>query len=135
MASAAAVAADSMESPLSETSPDGVFTGSVHPNDLAAAESDEDGEEDDAVNGETEADGGLFGDDDDDEDDDVAPSKRPRLLDDEELDSGDDLDRVDRAPEVEEPAPEGQTMNVIDVDLPRVPIPQGSDGEVRGYGL
>jgi RNA polymerase-associated protein LEO1 len=56
-----------------------------------------------------------------------------RQLDDEDLDSGDDLERSDRIQrEAQEAEPETVTddYNVIDVDFPRHPIPEPSDGEV-----
>lgn len=132
MASAAAVAADSMESPLDDTTADGVFSGSVHPNDLAAAQSDDDEDSgaNGAVNGESEGDeGDLFGDGDDA---DEQPRRR-RELDDEDLDSGDDMDRTDRLPDDEDEAPQGEsrTLNLMDIEMPRTALPNGSDGEVR----
>jgi RNA polymerase-associated protein LEO1 len=58
---------------------------------------------------------------------------RQRQLDDEDLDSGDDIGRSDRIQrEANEAEPETVTddYNVIDVDFPRHPIPELSDGEV-----
>lgn len=54
-----------------------------------------------------------------------------RHLDDAELDSGDDQGRGDRVPEDEEqPEMIAQERQVLDVDLPRLPVPEPSDGEV-----
>lgn len=55
---------------------------------------------------------------------------RVRQLDDEELDSGDDMDRLDRT--ADEPEPEYITQEKITMDLeyPRLPGPEPSDGEV-----
>lgn len=56
-----------------------------------------------------------------------------RQLDDAELDSGDDMDRTDRAPEQDD-APtqqfEEQTINTMDMEITRQPLPEPSDGEV-----
>ena len=58
-----------------------------------------------------------------------------RRLDDEELDSGDDVDRTDRfgdeAEEEEERQYVQQERVTMDLELPRQPIPEPSDGEVR----
>lgn len=61
----------------------------------------------------------------------------PRRLDDEELDSGDDQDRYDRTgdPMDYEQGDEGgygETLNVMDLGLGRVPEPESQDGEVGG---
>ena len=59
----------------------------------------------------------------------LTPCRR-RQLDDEELDSGDDLDQTDRIgdePEQEYMAQEKVTM---DLEIPRQAIPEPSDGEV-----
>ena len=55
-----------------------------------------------------------------------------RRLDDEELDSGDDLERRDREEE-EEPEEEYTTHQKVtmELELPRQPIPEPSDGEVH----
>lgn len=64
--------------------------------------------------------------------------RRPRELDDAELDSGDDMDRNDRAPEQED-APtqqfEEQTINTMDIEITRQPLPEPSDGEVWNVPL
>ena len=58
---------------------------------------------------------------------------RERRLDDEELDSGDDLDRKDRAPEEEEtPDPQSEVAeSAMSLQLPRFVAPQPDDNEVR----
>ena len=60
-------------------------------------------------------------------------ARHQRKLDDEELDSGDDSDRHDRAGlQDDEEAEEEQqrTINVMQVDMSRVPVPKPCDGEV-----
>ncbi|KAK4981869.1 hypothetical protein LTR66_009647 [Elasticomyces elasticus] len=73
-------------------------------------------------------DGDLFG---DDADDDGIADKSRRLLDDEELDSGDDDGRSDRVTKDDVP---GDTVNVdrieMDIELERQPVPEPSDGEM-----
>lgn len=54
---------------------------------------------------------------------------RQRKLDDEELDSGDDEGRTDRAAAAEE-THEEQTFNYMDADIARHPVPEPSDGEL-----
>jgi RNA polymerase-associated protein LEO1 len=95
----------------------------------------EDDDDDQAV------DGDLFGDADDGEKQWVVHAyagredgdwcmRRPRLLDDEELDSGDDMERTDRVQdEPEREAPE-EAKVVMDLELPRQAVPEPSDGEV-----
>ena len=58
--------------------------------------------------------------------------RRERQLDDQELDSGDDEDRMDRVGDEEEQEQEQVTMDkiVMDLEIPRQPIPEPSDGEV-----
>lgn len=55
-------------------------------------------------------------------------------MDDEELDSGDDIDRDDRGVEQED-APtqqfEEQTINTMEMEITRQPLPEPSDGEVK----
>jgi RNA polymerase-associated protein LEO1 len=53
-----------------------------------------------------------------------------RRLDDEELDSGDDLDRTDRLDDEPEEEYVTQEKVTMDLELPRQPIPEPSDGEV-----
>lgn len=62
-------------------------------------------------------------------------SQPRRLLDDEHLDSGDDVDRNDRAGDridYEDGAGEepGATLNIMDLSLARAPAPAATDGEV-----
>ncbi|KAJ4296604.1 Paf1 complex component [Kalmusia sp. IMI 367209] len=67
----------------------------------------------------------LFGDDDDDDD---ADQPQHRKLDDEELDSGDDEGRTDRArvtPEIQD-----QNFNFMEADIARHAVPEPSDGEL-----
>lgn len=71
----------------------------------------------------------LFGDDDDE---DVVQKQRPeRALDDEELDSGDDLNRDDRvATTVEEDEDEkdkGRPLRILACDVPRINYPEGDE--------
>ena len=59
----------------------------------------------------------------------------PRQLNDEELDSGDDEDRYDRMGDPMDydqgdGVDYGGTLNVMDLDLGRVPEPESKDGEV-----
>lgn len=66
---------------------------------------------------------------------DVIPARTKafirRHLDDEELDSGDDEGRADRVgDEVEEPQMVARERQIQETDLPRMPVPQPSDGEV-----
>lgn len=64
------------------------------------------------------------------------PSERPRrTIDDEELDSGDDEGRYDRAGDrmdYDEGEEGGyrETLNVMDLNLGRAPEPESSNGEV-----
>ncbi|KAI6969143.1 hypothetical protein KC329_g13886, partial [Hortaea werneckii] len=74
----------------------------------------------------------LFG-----EDDDEAPVEEDRTaqrqLDDEELDSGDDMERRDRVEDAEpsqEQAMESQERTMMSIELPRHPAPEPSDGEM-----
>ena len=62
----------------------------------------------------------------------LTPHRR-RHVDDRELDSGDDEGRTDRVPEAdEEDQPEmlAQERLIIDLEIPRQPLPEPSDGEV-----
>ncbi|WPG99379.1 Hypothetical protein R9X50_00219300 [Acrodontium crateriforme] len=151
MASAAAVAANLAESPEREIGQDTGVPGEVnakvgvpetHPGDV---EDDDDDDEDDVqtsrrrrerpTNGdvdEPDEDGGvddLFGDDEEELEDETEKPTR-RLLDDEELDSGDDMDRADRAPDEPAPRLETEEKAVADFEIPRQPIPNPSDGEM-----
>ncbi|KAK5121041.1 hypothetical protein LTR85_005825 [Meristemomyces frigidus] len=73
----------------------------------------------------------LFG---DDEDEDAAEQEKPRRqLDDEELDSGDDVDRTDRVgeePATQEQEYETQEKVMMDLEMARQPLPEPSDGEM-----
>ncbi|KAK4547331.1 hypothetical protein LTR36_000987 [Oleoguttula mirabilis] len=85
----------------------------------AASVDDQDGEDDPLGKD-------LFGDDEDEE-----PARRQ--LDDEELDSGDDVDRTDRVGE--EPATQEQEYDtqekvMMDLEMARQPLPEPSDGEM-----
>lgn len=63
----------------------------------------------------------------------VADLRRQRLLDDEELDSGDDLERQDRVDEevgAAEQQYETQEKTTMDIEMARQPLPEPSDGEV-----
>jgi RNA polymerase-associated protein LEO1 len=55
-----------------------------------------------------------------------------RKLDDEDLDSGDDVDRTDRVPDATQDVEEGeeQTFNYMDAEIARHPVPEPSDGEL-----
>jgi RNA polymerase-associated protein LEO1 len=77
----------------------------------------------------------LFGDDElfGDED---AKSEQERRLSDRELDSGDDEDRDDRAPdhldeEAAQTSPNDRDARIMDLAFPRQSIPNSTDGEVR----
>lgn len=140
MASAAAVAADAARSPLtSEHDEANGISSKITANDEEAGNDlfgDEDDEDDiprarktergaARVGEEDEGDAALFGDEEDE------PAPRRRHMDDEELDSGDDEGRDDRVDD-DEQAPEVvvQERTVQDVELPRLPAPEPSDGEV-----
>ncbi|KAF1994606.1 hypothetical protein P154DRAFT_526948 [Amniculicola lignicola CBS 123094] len=74
----------------------------------------------------------LFGDGGDGGDDDEEQPAKQRQLDDEELDSGDDEGRGDRAAASQsaEPAQENMEYNFLDADIARHPVPEPSDGEL-----
>ncbi|KAK2753437.1 hypothetical protein FQN55_003566 [Onygenales sp. PD_40] len=81
--------------------------------------------------------GALNFDDDDDADlfgsgSEEPEERRPRRLDDEALDSGDDEGRYDRrdSPMDEDGAGYTESLNVMDLSLSRVPEPESTDGEV-----
>ncbi|PVI05963.1 hypothetical protein DM02DRAFT_610307 [Periconia macrospinosa] len=67
----------------------------------------------------------LFGDGDE-------PEEEPgeRKLDDEDLDSGDDEDRADRAPAATQETYEEQSFNFMEPEIARHAIPEPSDGEL-----
>ncbi|EMD01242.1 hypothetical protein BAUCODRAFT_29693 [Baudoinia panamericana UAMH 10762] len=151
MASAAAVGADAARSPVHNTigEDDGVpgqVTSAISTKEegLATNGTLEDDEDEDirapakrngivttALDGEDDGqaeEDDLFGDEDE-----VAAKPPPRQLDDEELDSGDDLDRGDRVQdqaETQEQEYETQVKNVIDLQMARQPLPEPSDGEM-----
>ena len=56
---------------------------------------------------------------------------KSRQLDDEEHDSGDDFGRTDRLGDEPEEEYITQEKVTMDLELPRQPIPEPSDGEVR----
>jgi RNA polymerase-associated protein LEO1 len=86
--------------------------------------SDEDDVMDTVADGEED----LFGGDDDDND---TPAEKTRELSDRELDSGDDEDRNDRAPQEEEVDYEGgRDARVLESTIWRHPLPKPMDGEV-----
>lgn len=100
--------------------------GPVEPAAVGDQDEQQDGEED--VGGDD-----LFG-----EDEDEAPVEEEktvrRQLDDEELDSGDDMERRDRVEEAQpsqEQEMESQERTMMDVEMARQPGPEPSDGEVR----
>ncbi|OSS45801.1 hypothetical protein B5807_09580 [Epicoccum nigrum] len=69
----------------------------------------------------------LFG---DGGDADEEPAEEPRKLDDEELDSGDDEGRADRAPQAVEYEQQEQTLSYMETDVARHAVPEPSDGEL-----
>ncbi|KAF2214899.1 hypothetical protein CERZMDRAFT_110453 [Cercospora zeae-maydis SCOH1-5] len=87
----------------------------------------------DAEDEEDEAGDDLFGDEDDDGDAGDADKPAQRQLDDEELDSGDDVGRHDRAQhqdEEEQQQFEEHEMLSLDLEVARQPVPEPSDGEM-----
>lgn len=56
--------------------------------------------------------------------------RRIRQLDDEELESSDDADRTEHMPEEAEQEYIAQERITMDLEIPRQPIPEPSDGEV-----
>jgi hypothetical protein len=64
----------------------------------------------------------------------IHGQRRRRQLDDDELDSGDDEGRNDRAAQHEDDEVEDEDFTMLPVDMPRHPQPEPSDGEVR-YSL
>ncbi|EEH06046.1 conserved hypothetical protein [Histoplasma capsulatum G186AR] len=81
--------------------------------------------DDEKINGDDDAD--LFGSGSEEPD-----QRKPRRLDDEELDSGDDEGRYDRhgSPMDEDGMDYTESVNVMDLSLSRVPEPESTDGEV-----
>ncbi|KAL2364616.1 hypothetical protein RJZ56_002478 [Blastomyces dermatitidis] len=80
--------------------------------------------DDEQINGDDDAD--LFGSESE------PDEHKPRRLDDEELDSGDDEGRYDRlgSPMDEDGMDYTESLNVMDLSLSRVPEPESTDGEV-----
>ena len=75
---------------------------------------------------------GLFGDDEDDDLPSIEQLEK-RQLDDEELDSGDDMERTDHAaeePATQEQEYETQEKVMMGLEIARQPLPEPSDGEV-----
>ncbi|KAH6615340.1 Leo1-like protein-domain-containing protein [Boeremia exigua] len=66
----------------------------------------------------------------DDEDDLFGDGGSQRKLEDEELDSGDDEARDDRAPQAVEYEQEQQTLSFMETDLARHAVPEPTDGEL-----
>ncbi|KAI9713861.1 MAG: hypothetical protein M1820_000591 [Bogoriella megaspora] len=147
MASAAAVGANAQQPDLPDTpSEDADISGGVFAADNPREEDEDDDDVvptarkrtnldedlfDDTVeqNGNEQLDDDLFGDGEP-----ATITKPPRQLDDEELDSGDDLDRGDRIVyEAEEDYPgdvEQSNYKYMTSEIPRHPIPEPSDGEL-----
>nr|POE74813.1 hypothetical protein CFP56_37344 [Quercus suber] len=90
---------------------------------IAAHDSDDEKEEEEAEEGGVDD---LFGDDEDLPDDPL----QARQLDDEELDSGDDENRTDRLPAETQVEYVEEEKVVMDLEFPRQPLPEPSDGEV-----
>ncbi|KAL8972897.1 MAG: hypothetical protein Q9183_000286 [Haloplaca sp. 2 TL-2023] len=85
-------------------------------------------------------DGDLFGDGSDADADGQSSGVKRRELDDEELDSGDDENRRNRLQDDEgygqdEEHMEAHSQNVVDIRVPRHPIPNPSDGELYLFQL
>lgn len=84
------------------------------------------------INTEPELEDDLFGDDDEDE----PPVEKPRALSDEELDSGDDENREDRAQKDEaryKASDDQEQLRIEEKTLWRHPLPKPLDGEVDHY--
>ncbi|PKX94450.1 Paf1-complex subunit LEO1 [Aspergillus novofumigatus IBT 16806] len=105
--------------------------GSEHSNTPAARDPSPFGSDAGNMNGDDDAD--LFG-SDGSEGGFGNEENRQRTLDDDELDSGDDIDRYDRAGDrMDEDGVEGdyqETVNIMDLSLGRAPEPVTSNGEV-----
>ena len=105
------------------------------PNREESAELEEqlaDLEKNDDVNGDIDSDQGLFG--EDDNNDESLEQQNQRTLNDQELDSGDDIDRDDRVPDdvqedQDEPEPDVE-LNREGAPIATHPIPMGDDKEV-----
>ncbi|KAK8156929.1 Leo1-like protein-domain-containing protein [Phyllosticta citribraziliensis] len=70
----------------------------------------------------------LFGEDGDDQAEDQTAAERN--LNDEELDSGDDMDRRDRIQSQPDQELEDTEQKVLDISIPRHPVPRSSDNEL-----
>jgi RNA polymerase-associated protein LEO1 len=87
-------------------------------------------DEDDVINTEPELEDDLFGDDDDEQ----PAAEKPRELSDEELDSGDDEGRDDRAQREEggyKAQDDKEQLRIEEKTLWRHPLPKPLDGEVE----
>jgi hypothetical protein len=76
----------------------------------------------------------LFGDEEDDGlfgDEDGSQSPRERRLSDDELDSGDDVERNDRGPVTEGMPRDSEQELIADWQFSRQHVPTPTDGEVR----
>ena len=85
--------------------------------------------EDDVLNPSTGLEDDLFGSDDDD-----APAEKPRYLSDEELDSGDDEGRRDRAQSedaAEEDGNDSRVRRILEASIARHTLPKPIDGQAR----
>ncbi|KAK3725131.1 Paf1 complex component [Vermiconidia calcicola] len=145
MASAAAVAANEDRSPTrndigQDEGRPGEITSGIYSKDegLPDVNGNEDNDEDDDLPSnpmkgqksrqQAHVDGDdLFGDEDE-----AQEPEQParRQLDDEELDSGDDETRNDRLAEEPEQEYEAQEKVTMDLEIPRQPVPEPSDGEL-----
>lgn len=152
MSSAAAVAANAALSPTQKSigedggqpSPVTSLSGSMDEVDLKNGDLDIDNSEDDikgtarrrGLTGEATIDGQEDEEDKDELEDlfgDESEEPKKRQLDDQELDSGDDMDRADRAVEglqTDDEETETQERLVMDLEIARQPLPEPSDGEV-----
>ncbi|KAK5168011.1 Paf1 complex component [Saxophila tyrrhenica] len=160
MASAAAVAANQARSPLANDLGDddgrtGEVTSGVYSKDEDLPDMNEEEDEDDEdlpanpmqnrggrrrVNGaaqdeeeeeeeeEPPAGDDLFGDEDEAKGEAEQPARRQ--LDDEELDSGDDMDRTDRVNAEPEQEFGAQELSIMELEMPRQAVPEPSDGEM-----
>ncbi|KAH7046780.1 Leo1-like protein-domain-containing protein [Macrophomina phaseolina] len=105
---------------------DDVVTGRRTTSAGGAAASDEELNDDEPP---LDDDDDLFGDGgDDDEEVEQAPAER--TLDDEELDSGDDMERHDRVRSAAAEDVEAMELQMAEASLPRHPVPEPSDNEL-----
>ncbi|KAF2093034.1 hypothetical protein NA57DRAFT_61889 [Rhizodiscina lignyota] len=118
-----------MESPLDDTpTADGTVTGTVKPRDSGTSASGSEVGANGAVVDDEALGDDLFGDEADEDD---IPKKQ-RRLDDEELDSGDDVGRDDRMRDEDDEARyrEQKESHIVELDLARTVKPEPSDGEM-----